>query len=376
MRVSIQVLQQGTKFICCAGCITVTGESKSIYLPLEQQGGIMDGWRQPLLLLWLTSVVATTILGSNAEVVEEEALVKNLTDKLLRVIPHRCNGSSVTELVIEGSMITLNETDRLALASYPRLEELHLDGNLVTNIPAKYFSVVPHLRALSLSGNKISSLDPESFSGLDVLRELDLSHNLLTSLHTQLFRQLTNLQVLKLHGNPWNCCCPLLSSIAEVKAAGLTVGGKQITCASPENQAGRDVLQAAAMCYPSPPSSLTTDPQEPVNSQNSSSQKLNINKDQTPVLGNTWKFAGCVAALAMCTSVLILCAIKGPSLYKLFHNYRHRRLRQEEEDIVSTVFSETGRHVNHQTFTFKQENGQIEEEEDGYFEDPYIKSEE
>ncbi|KAK9528221.1 hypothetical protein VZT92_014705 [Zoarces viviparus] len=337
----------------------------------------MDGWRQPLLLLWLTSLVATTILGSNAEVVEEEALVKNLTDKLLRVIPHSCNGSSVTELVIEESLITLNETDRLALASYPRLVELHLDGNLVTSIPAKYFSVVPQLRALSLSGNKISSLDPESFSGLDVLSELDLSHNLLTSLHTQIFRRLTNLQVLKLHSNPWNCSCPLLSSIAEAKAAGLTVGGKQITCASPDNQAGRDLLQAAAMCYPSPPSLFTTDPQKAVNSQNSSSHKLNINKDPTPVLGNTWKFAGCVAALAMCTSVLILCAIKGPSLYKLFHNYRHRRLRQEE-DAVSTVFSETGRHVNHQTFTFKQDNGQIEEEEegDGYFEDPYIKSEE
>ncbi|XP_068565690.1 leucine-rich repeat-containing protein 19-like isoform X2 [Cebidichthys violaceus] len=337
----------------------------------------MDGWRQPLLLLWLTSVVATTILGGNATVEQEDALEKNLTDKLLQVIPHSSNGSSVTELVIEGSLITLNEADRLALASYPRLVELHLDGNLVTRIPAWYFSVVPHVRVLSLSGNKISSLDPESFSGLDVLTELDLSHNLLTSLHTQLFRRLTNLQVLKLQGNPWNCSCPLLSSIGEVKAAGLTVGGKQITCASPEKQAGRDLLQAAAMCYPSPPPIFTTDPQKPVNSQNSSSQKHNIDKDPTPVLGNTWKFAACVAALAMCTSVLIVCAIKGPSLYKLFHNYRHRRLRQEE-DVVSTVFSETGRCVNHQTFTFKQENGQIEEEEeeeeDGYFEDPYIKS--
>lgn len=82
--------------------------------------------------------------------------VKNLTNKLLQVIPHSCNSSSVTKLLIEGSLITLNETDRLALASYPRLVELHLDGNLVTSIPAKYFSVVPHLRVLSLSRNKIS----------------------------------------------------------------------------------------------------------------------------------------------------------------------------------------------------------------------------
>ena len=76
--------------------------------------------------------------------------------------------------------------------------------------------------------------------------------------------------------------------------------------------------------------------------------------------------------------MLIVCGVKGPSWYKLFYNYRHRRLHQEEdEDVVSTVFS--GRYMNHQTFTFKQENGQLEEEEaeeeDEYFEDPYIKRE-
>lgn len=44
---------------------------------------------------------------------------------------------------------------------------------------------------------------------------------------------------------------------------------------------------------------------------------------------------------------------------------------------MSTVFSETGGYLSHQTFTF--EDGQVEEqeeEEDGYFEDPYIKREE
>ncbi|KAI4806742.1 hypothetical protein KUCAC02_017553 [Chaenocephalus aceratus] len=69
-----------------------------------------------------------------------------------------------------------------------------------------------------------------------------------------------------------------------------------------------------------------------------------IDKDQKPVLGHTWKFTACVAALAMCSSMLIVCGVKGPSWYKLFYNYRHRRLHQEEdEDVVSTVFSGTGR---------------------------------
>lgn len=78
--------------------------------------------------------------------------------------------------------------------------------------------------------------------------------------------------------------------------------------------------------------------------------------------------------------MLIIFAIKGPSWYKLYHNYRHRLLDQnkdEGEDVVSTDFSE--RYLKHQTFTFKQGNGQLEEEEDDgdeYFEDPYIKREE
>ncbi|KAM9337099.1 uncharacterized protein ABDE67_018395 [Symphorus nematophorus] len=315
----------------------------------------------------------------------------NLTNKSLQVIPHGGNSSSVTKLVIEDSLITLNGTDRLALACYPKLLELHLDGNLVTSIPAKYFSVVPNLTLLSLSRNKVSSLDPEAFSGLDVLTELDLSHNLLTSLHTQLFRGLKDLKVLNLQENPWNCSCPLLSIIGEVKAAGVYIGGPQVTCASPENQTGRDLLQATAECYPSTPPYITTEPQKsltPVNVQQSSSttgkttqtSQKHIKKDQTPLLGNSWKFTAWVVAFAICILMVIVCAIKAPSWYKLFHDYRHQRLDQEEDEAnFARVFCGTGRHMNHQTFTFEQDSGRIgeeEEEEDEYFEDPYIKREE
>jgi len=79
--------------------------------------------------------------------------------------------------------------------------------------------------------------------------------------------------------------------------------------------------------------------------------------------------------------MLIISAIKGPSWYKRFHNYRHRLLHQEDdqeaEDIVPTVLSETVRYLNHQTFTFEEQHTQTEEEEqeDGYFEDANIKRE-
>ncbi|XP_008302483.1 leucine-rich repeat-containing protein 19 [Stegastes partitus] len=337
----------------------------------------MERCWQTLLLLWLTAVA--NILGNTAEAVEEDAaLVRNLSNQSLQVIPPNNNKTSVTKLVIEGNLITLNETDRLALASYPTLEELNLDGNLVTAIPANYFSGVPHLRVLSLARNNLSSLDPEAFSGLDVLTELDLSYNLLTSLPAQLIRELKNLQMLNLLGNHWNCSCPLLSTIGEINAANVTIGGPQVICASPAKQAGTSLLEATAQCSTSPRPTITTSrPKLPTSghSQQSStpmkttlpsSQNPSTSKDQTPVNGNTWKFTACVAALAVITSTLIICAIKGPSWYKLFHNYRHRRLQSEDD-------------LNHQTFTFEQQNGQREkeeEEEDGYYEDPYIRREE
>lgn len=145
----------------------------------------------PLLLLWLAAVPAVSVLGSHAAGQEELVgksppppfpfwLADNLTqlclcviislllsihllsnqqvqtEQPLKVIPQNVNGSNITRLVFEGGLITLKEEDRQALATYPKLEELHLDGNQVTSIPAKYFSVVPRLRVLSLSGNSIS----------------------------------------------------------------------------------------------------------------------------------------------------------------------------------------------------------------------------
>lgn len=86
------------------------------------------------------------------------------------------------------------------------------------------------------------------------------------------------------------------------------------------------------------------------------------------MLSNTWKFTTCVATLALCTLAVVLCAIKGPSWYKLFHNYRHQRLQQEEDNDVVSI---TSRSTTNQTFTFQPQNRQMDEEmeEDGYFED-------
>nr|XP_057916791.1 leucine-rich repeat-containing protein 19-like [Doryrhamphus excisus] len=336
----------------------------------------------PLRLLWLVTIVAITT--------ETHGLVQNLTNKSLPAIPPNGRNSSVTKLLMEGNQVTLSEGDKLALASYSQLVELYLDANKVTRIPVMYFSVVPQLRVLSLSRNQIDRLEPNALSGLDALMVMNMSYNQLTSLPAQLLRGLNHLQVVDLQGNPWNCSCPLLGHIEEIRASGVTIAGPNTKCASPEGQAGRDLFEAIAQCYPTSPPSSTAQPthttgdllQSPLLStlpgmMQTSSQDYNFNGKQIPVSGNTWKFAACVVALALTTSMLIVCAIKGPSWYRLYHNYRHRQLRQEENEdnhTASSIYSETGRYMNQQTFTFDRHGAQ-EEEDAQYFEDPYIRTE-
>lgn len=84
--------------------------------------------------------------------------VRNLTNVFLKAIPPHPgdSNSSVTSLVVERNQITLSNGDKISLAGYPQLVELHLDLNRVTSIPARYLSIVPNLSVLSLSNNQIS----------------------------------------------------------------------------------------------------------------------------------------------------------------------------------------------------------------------------
>ncbi|XP_055007128.1 leucine-rich repeat-containing protein 19-like isoform X2 [Boleophthalmus pectinirostris] len=317
-------------------------------------------------LLWILLAVGIVLNIQDANTAEE---VKNLSNRKLQVIPQCEKNCTVTTLILNGNQISLKESDQLHLVSYSALTQLYLDNNTVMEIKAKYFSGMPRLKVLSLSANKISSLDPEAFTGLEALTELDLANNSLSSVPKQLLNTLKNLEVMNVDGNPWNCSCELLSIASNA------------SCAAPQNMLGLSLNEALAKC-----STTTTKPPSPTTPprlKSAPTPQLNksLEKDQPATHGNSWKFTISVVALGLTTATLILCAIKGPSWYRLFHNYRHRRLQDATpEPTGTTVFHQTSR--QQQTYNFEEEGGRRrrtgdeEDDEDGYFEDPYIRREE
>uniref|UniRef100_UPI003AAD3D63 leucine-rich repeat-containing protein 19-like n=1 Tax=Centroberyx gerrardi TaxID=166262 RepID=UPI003AAD3D63 len=333
-----------------------------------------------------------SILDYSTKAAAEDESVVNLTNRALQVIPHGGNRPCV-KLVFKGNQIILNETDRLALATYSGLAELHLDSNLVTVIPAKYFSVVPDLRVLHLSRNNISRLDPEAFSGLDDLVELDLSHNLLEVLDSNTTDNLGHLRSLDLQENPWNCSCLLLHSIGELNASGVAIdimGKAQLVCWSQGRPYVSSQMQVVGASGARGPVCLSREASWwrssggysymlPITATllycKTTTTNITSTENQTPVLGNTWKFTLCVAAIALSTSMVIVCAIKWPTWHKLLSSYRHQRLREEDNEEEEVVPGHRLDAQQPEMFTYGQENGRAEkeeEEEDGYIEDLYI----
>ncbi|KAG5836499.1 hypothetical protein ANANG_G00255970 [Anguilla anguilla] len=106
---------------------------------------------------------------------------------------------------------------------------LHLERNLIRNIPEGAFRDLPHLRDLHLAHNRIESLSSGALRHLSAeLRLLDLSHNRLrrasredfgpTRAKTRLFR------------NPWHCDCALQELVEALNLEPETVN--DIVCES------------------------------------------------------------------------------------------------------------------------------------------------
>uniref|UniRef100_A0AAY4A1Q8 Leucine-rich repeat-containing protein 19 n=1 Tax=Denticeps clupeoides TaxID=299321 RepID=A0AAY4A1Q8_9TELE len=294
---------------------------------------------------------------------------------------------NITKLTLSANFIQLTQKDVEHLSTCTRLSELNLNDNNISAIPAKLFSSLPQLRILKVANNSVSVVEPGVLSGLNKLIQLDLSHNQIRQLPVAVFADLKVLETLNLRGNrlqtldnrafegltklqqvtlgdnPWNCSCAFLKMM---KTINKTLNPK--------------LLQRGTVPVTTDCKSLW------IRASDKSSSSGNGDKGSTsnpalPQPGNSWKFLLGVVVIALSTSVLIVCAVKSPSWYKLLFNYRHQRLQEEDEHNIFTRARISNFSLEtQQTETSAQElDGELDihelDNEDGFIEDRYIECE-
>jgi Leucine-rich repeat (LRR) protein len=87
------------------------------------------------------------------------------------------------------------------IRGFPKLEELNLSWNQISDLRENLFDYSTNLRNLILYKNKINFINLHSFKGLGQLEELDLRYNEIMSIQSNDFKSLCNLKVLLLNGN-------------------------------------------------------------------------------------------------------------------------------------------------------------------------------
>ncbi|KAG7331419.1 hypothetical protein KOW79_005388 [Hemibagrus wyckioides] len=128
----------------------------------------------------------------------------------------------------------------------PKLEELILSYNRLTQVSQNITQNIPSLRYLDLSHNRISQLAIPLLKGAVNLQMLDLSSNKLSTLDESTFssEETSNLSTLWLHKNPYYCTCDILNFTLWLSKTNLKIPYlySLVTCSTPYAIKGRPLL--------------------------------------------------------------------------------------------------------------------------------------
>uniref|UniRef100_A0A8C1HNC0 Leucine-rich repeat-containing protein 19 n=1 Tax=Cyprinus carpio carpio TaxID=630221 RepID=A0A8C1HNC0_CYPCA len=266
--------------------------------------------------------------------------------------------TNITGWILSNKSLVMSASDINTLQKYLRIKMLDLSYNLIQTLPPGAFDKLINLEILTLRANSLQTLDKDIFKGVRNLKSLDLKDNPLNWKEVTCY---TPQKTTVLDGNP--------------------------SCSIQATTVKTSLEKSTATTLNTRSTSTTGHTVEPSNSSHvNSSSKGKHTRSNTPDTltgSHSWKFLLGVVALTLSTSMLIVCAVKYPSWYKLLFNYRNQRLR---EDVEHSVFN-TGRFSNfsldtEQTDTSAQELDEVldtglslqpfEDEDDGFIQDGYI----
>ncbi|KAI5615700.1 protein ELFN1, partial [Silurus asotus] len=353
----------------------------------------------------------------------------NNSYKALQKIPNNYN-VNITGLILQHNQIMMDTMDIQALKNYSKLTHLDLSYNRIAKLPDGVFSALGSLENLSLSGNKLRTLKNETFADLKKLKTLDLDDNPWNCTWdlVEIVKWMNNMGLQT--GSNATCSSPVIlagqrildvlrtsktplpsvksNTAATTKSAStftvaastktiITVRSpsrpsQEMTTVSSQNVSGKGALSCWNR-FGSPSSGASKKRQgsssycslKPIDKYTvynssmclASDTMIKAEQNNKPEGTNTWKFLSGVIVIILCTSMVIVCAVKSPIWYKMLFDYRHQRLREAEEP---SIFS-TSRFSNfsldtEQTETSAQELDQgLAEDEDGFIEDGYIQPE-
>ena len=139
---------------------------------------------------------AVSVCGRTAQV--RDAIVEAVSGVNCADITEGHLAGIIQLLLVDKGIGALQAGD---FAGLTELEILHLDNNLLTELPPVIFDGLWALSVLHLQGNRLTALPADVFSGLAALESLNLNNNLLAELPPALFDGLGALDTLRLQEN-------------------------------------------------------------------------------------------------------------------------------------------------------------------------------
>lgn len=213
---------------------------------------------------YLVSLEHLNIAHNEIKAIAWNSFVANYNLKVLDLsrnsIPTLVNFSSNSLTELDFSRCELKSVDKEALRGLPMLQKLNISGNMVKNLPLRFYS--RSLMSLDVSYCRLLAVSNETFIEMSSLKELHLHGNSLVSVpRSSLLRQL-RLKYISLYDNAWRCDCDdedfkffwknLTEGVPPLMSPKDT---SNLICVSPKSVESKSWLSACReLWYPLPPS--------------------------------------------------------------------------------------------------------------------------